>query len=94
MDAEALAQELDVSVDRVRTAPGNLERLSLIKRTEVKTYIAKGTLTLNGVDFFIEAYSLEEAQAKAAAGSYVHWELGGAKSTDWKIKVSSVEINE
>lgn len=50
-----------------------------------KEYIAKGTLTLSGVDFFIAADNQEEAEAKARRGEWDYYDISGASSDDCEI---------
>jgi hypothetical protein len=56
-------------------------------------FIARGTIELQGVDFFITAETIEDARRKAAAGEYDHYEDNGASAMSCEIKVSTVEEN-
>lgn len=52
-------------------------------------YTATGSLTLESVEFTIEAENLEEAQEKARRGEWVDWKLnGGEEGVDWDIRGS------
>lgn len=57
-------------------------------------FIAKGTITLNGVDFFITAANKEEAILKAERGEYDDYEVGDTSSDVRKIDPATVELSE
>ena len=57
-------------------------------------WMATGRIELSGVDFFIEADTLEEAKEKAKRGEYEFYEDNGAEAINWTIKPSTVESNE
>jgi len=58
------------------------------------TFIFQGSLTRNGVDFFIEADSLEEAKTKARLGKYEDRDDSCADSVDWDIWPETGVANE
>lgn len=57
-------------------------------------FIARGSLTLNGVVFIIEADTINDAKQKAAAGLWTDYETFGAESVDWDIRPKTVEADE
>jgi hypothetical protein len=59
-----------------------------------KEYLARGYLTLSGVQFTIIASSPEEARAKAARGEWRDYDVVGASTADCKIYHDSLQLNE
>lgn len=57
-------------------------------------FIAYGSVELRNVYFYIEADTLEEAQQKAEDGDYTFYETDYAEAVNWRIRKSSVELNE
>ena len=57
-------------------------------------FIFKGTLSLDGVTFFITAENEAEAESKARAGRFDDYDAIGASSTDCKINPGTLELNE
>lgn len=57
-------------------------------------FIFRGTVTLDGVDFFIEADDLGAAKARAKAGDYDRREDNGAAVVDWHIDAETGQANE
>lgn len=64
------------------------------KSNPVREFICQGTLTLDGVTFFVQATSEDEAREKAAAGAWTNWEVSGASSQDWKLLPYTIEAND
>lgn len=60
---------------------------------ESREFMFEGTLTLDGVIFFIEAGSLEEAKELARLGKYDDCDMDGASAVDCSISPSSGEEN-
>lgn len=56
-------------------------------------YIFKGTLDLEGVEFFVEAENEEEALAKAKRGEWASYEISGASSVDCSLDPDTIEEN-
>ncbi len=51
------------------------------------SYVVTATATFRGVDFFVEADSVEEAVMKVNAGQYESFEVAAsAELTDWEAK--------
>lgn len=57
-------------------------------------WIFKGSLRLDGVDFFISAETEAEAIAKAKAGEYDEHDEMGATTADWSIDPGTIEPND
>ena len=58
-------------------------------------FIVKGKVTLDGVDFYIEAESLEAAQEIVRKGGmWSHYDTSVSSTTDWYYDGSSLEKNE
>ena len=66
----------------------------MAKNTGQRQYIARGTIELRGVDFYITAESEEDARAKAKAGEYDSYEDNGAETFNWEINPGTVKENE
>ena len=60
----------------------------------MQEFIFKGTLSLDGVTFYITAENEAEAESKAMAGEFDDYDTNCAGSTDWKINPASLELNE
>lgn len=56
-------------------------------------FIARGRLVLDGVDFLIDADSIEEAREKAKSGDYTEYDVSGASAWDWTLD-TDVESDE
>lgn len=61
---------------------------------KMREYFCRGSLTLNGVTFFILAADQQEAEEKARNGQWHDWEAGGAESSDWELDARTVGPNE
>lgn len=57
-------------------------------------YWARGDVTLRGVEFIIEADSLEEEKEKARKGQHAGFYTVGAETSDWTISEHTVRINK
>jgi hypothetical protein len=57
-------------------------------------FIFTGRMTLNGVEFYIEAEDLADACKKAKAGEYEHYEAAVAEISNWYIHPDSGALNE
>jgi hypothetical protein len=56
-------------------------------------FVFTGRLTLRGVDFFIEAETLEEAERLALTGAYGFHETAGSVVTDIYIDATTGQEN-
>ena len=59
-----------------------------------REFCCRGSLTLNGVTFFITAKDEAEAKEKARLGKWADYEIDGAEGTDWELQPSTIEANE
>ena len=90
----------DVGHNRISTVPFIMHtppaHLSVARRwrVEMASFICRGTVELRGVDFFIEAATLEEAIAKAEAGQFEDYETACAETFNWTMNSRTVEPNE
>ena len=57
-------------------------------------WIVKGTLALDGVNFYVHADTKEGALAKVAQGDFVSYDTYQASSTDWHLDPRTLEENE
>ena len=57
----------------------------------VRQFIVRGRLTLDGVDFVVQAKDSQEAIEKAKAGEWLEWVTDGAEAVDWKIRNEAEE---
>ncbi len=61
---------------------------------QTEEYICRGRLTLDGVQFIIEASSLQEARLKAIRGEWSDYDIGGASGADWELLPSTLALNK
>lgn len=54
----------------------------------------KGSATLRGVQFLVEADSKEEAIARAGNGECDDYDTSGAETSDWEINKNTCEPEE
>jgi hypothetical protein len=57
-------------------------------------YLFRGRLELSGVIFTVVAENEADAKDKAKAGRYEEWDIAGAEGVNWKLDLSSIELNE
>jgi len=57
-------------------------------------FIFTGTVTLRGVDFYIEADTQEEAAERAKKGDFDKYEAGCFEIVDWDISPENSHSNE
>lgn len=57
-------------------------------------YVFQGTVTLEGVDFYINADSEKEAKAKARVGDHDNRDMAGAGGMGWDIDPRTCVLNE
>ena len=57
-------------------------------------FICTGTITLNGVTFYIEAEDLHHARVKADRGEFTNYETGAAETSDWDMRPLTVKANK
>ena len=60
----------------------------------MKEFVAKGRLTLDGVDFYLFAKNKEDARQRFIAGEYAAINTDGTTAEDAEIDASSVEENK
>ena len=58
------------------------------------SWIFKGSIRLDGVTFYVEAESEEEAREKARAGDYEEYDEMGAETANCEIDAGTIELNE
>jgi hypothetical protein len=56
-------------------------------------FIFKGSVTLNGVDFYINADDARDAIKKARNGEFEFYETDGAETVDLEINAGTCEPN-
>lgn len=60
----------------------------------MKRFWFKGSATMRGVDFLVEADSKEEAMARARNGEWDDYITSGADTSDWEINANTCEEEE
>ncbi len=60
----------------------------------MKRFWFKGTATLRGVDFLVEADSKDGAIARARNGEWDDYLTDGADTSDWEINVNTCQEDE
>lgn len=60
----------------------------------MKRFWFKGTATLRGVQFLIEASSEKNAVNRAHNGEWDEYDISGADTSDWKINPNTCEADE
>ena len=73
---------------------GLVEIYLLLKERRLKEFVAKGRLTLGGVDFYLFAKNKEDARRRFAAGEYAAFDTDRAATEDAEIKTTSIEENQ
>jgi hypothetical protein len=58
----------------------------------IRTWIARGTLTLGGVDFYVDAETKEEARLKLEEGKFKDYDINSAELVEWSP--GAIELNE
>ena len=56
-------------------------------------YVFRGSVTLNGVWFYISAKDEADAKERARLGKYDEYDETSAETSDWKIDPGSIEEN-
>lgn len=54
-------------------------------------YMFRGSVTLNGAIFFIDADSSQAAVEKARQGEFEDYDIDGAELVDWEIRPGTCE---
>lgn len=67
---------------------------STVEANLMPTYLVEGSVKLRGVLFTIEADTKEEAEAKVEAGEYVEYDVSGAETADWDMKLRTLRENK
>lgn len=57
-------------------------------------FICTGSVTLNGVTFYIEAENLHHASVKADRGEWTNYDITGAETSDWDMRPMTVKENK
>ena len=60
----------------------------------MKEFVAKGQLTLDGVEFYLFAKNKEDARQRFAAGEYEAFDEDQASVVDASIDATSIEENK